>query len=113
MGRATWGPEEAAWLLEHRHGLPPASPYRPAYVYPSTKKDTGRPALDPWLTQEFKARHVGMGRGELALRWLDETFGQGCPACRRDRDCTCLHYCLECGCVTNHTTEQHRESACE
>lgn len=36
----------------------------------------------------------------------------GKPATGPDR-CQCSHYCRECGCRTNHTTEWHREAAAE
>ena len=62
----------------HRDGLPPEPvPYTHASQrlprHPG--KDAGRPQTDPWLTAEFKAAHPGLGRGELALRWLTDTFG--------------------------------------
>ena len=35
----------------------------------------------------------------------------GCSACQQDFvDCRCDRYCHECGCVTNHSTQQHLEA---
>jgi hypothetical protein len=40
------------------------------------RKQGDRASVDPWLTPEFKRAHPGMGRGELALAWLRETFSR-------------------------------------
>jgi hypothetical protein len=34
-----------------------------------------------------------------------------CPACLKPWvRCRCAQWCRECGCVTNHTTQQHLEA---
>ncbi len=40
---------------------------------PGPKTHSG-PKVDPWLTKEWREAHPGLGRGELALVWLMETF---------------------------------------
>jgi hypothetical protein len=44
-------------------------------VWRQPRKDTGRGSVDPWLTPEYRQAHPGLGRSELALAWLVETFG--------------------------------------
>ena len=69
MGRARWPEADAQWLAEHPHGLPPASPYRPAYrqkILGGTKTFTK--VSEPW--KELSKEEVDAWRARnLAERW--------------------------------------------
>ena len=87
MGRARWPPDEAKWLAEHPHGLPPDSPYRPAYrqkilggskttgKYPEPWKDLPSATVERWRARNLAERWATSDKTARALAWLEDEFG--------------------------------------
>lgn len=75
MSRATWPPEDQAWLDANPRGLPPDTPYRPGHLMPPAQKDTGRREPDPWLSLRDEAALAGATGAVLASTWLRREFG--------------------------------------
>ena len=87
MGRARWPEEDAKWLAEHPHGLPPASPYRPAYrqtilggsktytKIPEPWKELSKAEVDAWRARNLAERWATSDKTAAALAWLELTFG--------------------------------------
>ena len=87
MGRARWPEEDAKWLAEHPHGLPPASPYRPAYrqkllggtktssKQPEPWKNLSKAEIDAWRARNLAERWATSDATAQALCWLEDVFG--------------------------------------
>jgi hypothetical protein len=84
MGRARWPEEDAKWLAEHPEGLPPASPYRPAYVSPGRHserkidepwKALTRAEVDAWRAKNLEERWATSDATAKALCWIEQAFG--------------------------------------
>ena len=87
MGRARWSPADQFWLDTHPHGLPPDSPYRPAYrqkilggskttgKYPEPWKTLPREVVDRWRARNLTERWATSEKTAQALAWLEDEFG--------------------------------------
>jgi len=86
MGRARWSEQDQAWLAANPHGLPPDSPYRPAFVFasgmhrstrkdPEPWKDVPRAEVDRWRMRNLDERWAATDRIAQCLTWLFLEFG--------------------------------------
>ena len=86
MGRLRWPPEDQAWLDTHPHGLPPDSPYRPAYrqkilggsktytKVPEPWKALSKEDVDAWRARNLAERWATSDKTAAALAWLEQEF---------------------------------------
>lgn len=85
--KATWRPEDARWLADNPHGLPPSSPYglrgMGGYGHQPGSNPSTIPAPEKLLSTRdvaaWRVRHEATcsDRAARCLAWLEQAFGRG------------------------------------